>query len=262
MAGEPTAVWTPGDFADLASRAAIDKTLQRLEALGEMRRIDRGLYYRPTTNSLTARPTVPDYRAIVRAVARRDKVRFVVNGVTAANELGLTTAVPTHIEVIVDARLKPIRLGNQQILFKLAAPSRLYWAGRPAMRVVQALHWMQDVLHDPDERARVAGVLRRLFADPEHGQAIRDDLREGLSALPIWIQELPRNLISPAEGREAARTSASISRSAPPSQRLPRSLRVHHYPRGRVDQPRIGPPHHRLALCGIERMAKAFPVAG
>jgi len=74
MAGEPTAVWTPGDFADLASRAAIDKTLQRLEALGEMRRIDRGLYYRPTTNSLTARPTVPDYRAIVRAVARRDKV--------------------------------------------------------------------------------------------------------------------------------------------------------------------------------------------
>src|SRR5260370_25393920 len=83
IAGEPTDVWTPGDFADLASRAAIDKTLQRLEALGEVRRIDRGLYDRPRTNGPTARPTVPDYGAVIRAVARRDKVRFVVSGVTA-----------------------------------------------------------------------------------------------------------------------------------------------------------------------------------
>ena len=65
---------------------------------------------------------------------------------TAANDLGLTTAVPARIEVLADARLKPIKLGNQEIHFKFAAPSRLYWADRPAMRVVQALHWMQDML--------------------------------------------------------------------------------------------------------------------
>jgi hypothetical protein len=37
--------------------------------LGELRRIDRGLYDQPRKNKLTGRPTVPDYRAIVRAVA-------------------------------------------------------------------------------------------------------------------------------------------------------------------------------------------------
>lgn len=195
IAGEPSAVWTPSDFADLGSRASVDKTLQRLETAGELRRIDRGLYDRPSVNRLTGKPTVSDYRAVIRAVARRDNARFVVDGMTAANDLGLTTAVPARIEVLVDARLKPIRLGNQEIHFKPAAPSRLYWAGRPAMRVVQALHWLQDILANEDERARVAAVLQRLFTDPKHGVAIRDDLREGLSALPIWMQEYLRPII-------------------------------------------------------------------
>jgi hypothetical protein len=196
-------VWTPADFADLGGRAAVDKVLQRLVAAGELRRIDRGLYDRPRRNQLTGRDTVPDYRAVIRAVTRRDQARFVVDGMTAANDLGLTTAVPARIEVLVDTRLKPIKLGAQEIHFKPAAPSRLFWAGRPAMRVVQALHWMQDVLATPEEHERVANHLRRLFADPEHGPALRDDLRQGFSALPIWMQDFLRELISPAPEAQA-----------------------------------------------------------
>jgi len=202
MATGSHVVWTPSDFADLANRAAVDKTLQRLATAGHLRRIDRGLYDRPTTNRLTGRPSVPDYREVIRAVARRDKVRYVVDGMTAANDLGLTTAVPARIEVLTDARLKSIKLGKQEIHFKPAAPSRLYWADRPAMRVVQALHWLQDLLADGEERARIVKQLCRLFADPAYGQSIRDDLREGLSALPIWMQELLRDLIGPGEGAQ------------------------------------------------------------
>src|SRR5665213_2654715 len=165
-AGDPDAVWTPSDFVDLGGRAAIDKVLQRLATAGDLRRIDRGLYDRPGKNSLTGRTTAPDYRAVMpstttRAWSRRVTARVVVDGMTAANDLGLTTAVPARIEVLADARLKPIRLGQQEIHFKPAAPSRLYWAGRPAMRVVQALHWMQDMLGQDEERVRVANVLRR-----------------------------------------------------------------------------------------------------
>ena len=200
IATEPHAVWTPSDFADLASRTAIDKALQRLATAGTLRRIDRGLYDRPTAIRLTGRPSVPDYREVIRAVTRRDKVRYVVDGMTAANDLGLTTAVPARIEVLTDARLKPIKLGKQQIHFKPAAASRLYWADRPAMRVVQALYWLQDILADREEQVRIAGQLRRLFADPAHGQDIRNDLRKGLSALPIWIQEFLRDIIRSGEG--------------------------------------------------------------
>jgi predicted transcriptional regulator of viral defense system len=69
IASKPDEVRTPGDFADLGGRAAIDKTLQRLAIAGELRRIDRGLYDRPRKNELTGRSTVPDYRAVSHATA-------------------------------------------------------------------------------------------------------------------------------------------------------------------------------------------------
>jgi hypothetical protein len=90
IASDPDAVWTPSDFGDLGSRADVDKMLQRLVPTGELRRIDRGLYDRPRRSRLTGRPTVPDYRAVIR----RDQTRAVVDGMTAANDIGLTTAVP------------------------------------------------------------------------------------------------------------------------------------------------------------------------
>lgn len=206
----PESVCTAADFADLASRAAVDKTLQRLAAAGELRRIDWGLYDRPRQSALTGRPAVPDYRAVIDAVARRDQLRVLIDGMTAANDLGLTTAVPARVEVLVGARLKPIELGAQQIRFKAAAPSRLYWAGRPAMRIVQALHWLQDTLGDPGQRTRVIDRLRQILDDPDHGEAMREDLRAGMGALPIWMQEFVRELLTPPP---------------PPSRRVPNATR-------------------------------------
>ncbi|MEI9986124.1 MAG: hypothetical protein WDN69_24880 [Aliidongia sp.] len=91
------------------------------------------------------------------------------------------------------------------------------------MRVVQALHWLQDMLVNDDERARVSAALRLLFADPSHGQAIRDDLRSGLPALPIWMQEIPpRSSRSDRRGRRAPMTTAAYRQiiSAPLRDRL------------------------------------------
>ena len=191
-------VWTPADFVDLGPREAVDKALQRMVRSDELRRIERGLYDRPKTNRLTKTQSVPDYRAIIEAVARRDKARFVIDGMTAANMLGLTNAVPAKIEVLVDARLKSIELGNQRIVFKNAAPSRLYWAGRPGMYLVQALHWMQDTMRNEEERSRLDRTIRKLLTDETHGPWLVDDLRAGLSAMPIWMQETLRRPLTVA----------------------------------------------------------------
>ena len=193
IAAQSGIVWTPVDFLDLAPRAAVDKALQRLVTSGSLSRIDRGLYFRPRKNALTGKATNPDQKAVIDAVARRDQTRVVVDGLTAANDLGLTTAVPARVIVLTDARLRPIRLGNQHIQFKTVAPSRLYWAGRPAMRVVQALYWLQDILQsDPSP---VLKRLKALLRDPDNGTAIRNDLRQGIHTLPIWMQAIVRGLI-------------------------------------------------------------------
>lgn len=185
-------VWVPTDFAAFGNRDAVDKTLQRLVHDGELRRIDRGLYDRPIINSLTKRPTSPDYRAVVDAIARRDQLRLLVDGMTAANDLGMTDAVPARVTIHTDARRRSVKLDNLVIEFKQTAPSRLYWAGRPAMRVVQALHWLKDTL--TTDQQRILDKLGKLLADPVHGNAIRQDLLEGFSTLPAWMQGLVRTL--------------------------------------------------------------------
>jgi hypothetical protein len=193
IAATPAGIWTPVDFLDLGPRAAIDKALQRLAIAGKLRRIDRGLYDTPRFNNLTGRSTAPDTRAVIDAIARRDQARFIVDGLTAANDLGLTTAVPARVTVYTDNRLRPIKLGNQVIQFKQAAPSRLYWAGRPAMRVVQALHWLKDLL--PSDRDGIILRLSRILNDPASGPAMRDDLRNGLPTMPTWMHSLVRELL-------------------------------------------------------------------
>lgn len=189
----PFGVWTPADFADAGPRDAVDQALHRLVRTGQVRRIARGLYDSPSQNSLTRKPNVPDPRAVIDALGRRDNARMLVDGITAANDLGLSDAVPSKVVVHTDARLTPFDLGALHISFRKTAPSKLYWAGRPAMRVVQALHWLKDRI--PTDGPQLRQRLGRILADPAHGAAIVQDLQDGLGALPAWMQDFLRPLL-------------------------------------------------------------------
>jgi hypothetical protein len=194
-ADAPRKVWTPPDFVDLASRDAVDKTLQRLTNTKNLRRIDRGLYDQLGFNKLTQKPNPPDPRSVIDAVGRRDQARMLVDGMTAANDLGLTDAVPAKIVVHTDARKQPIKLGNVTITFRLTAASKLFWAGRPAMRVIQALHWLRDLLIREGESDRVRQKLAKLFDDPSTGPPLKADINVGKTALPTWMWEFLKPLI-------------------------------------------------------------------
>ena len=191
--GAPSSVWTVNDFLDLGSYDAVRKTLQRLASAEDIRRIDDGLYDRPQINRLTRQSNPRDPRQVIDAVARRNQIRVLVDGMTAANDLGLTNAVPAKIVVHTDARLRPIHLGNLTISFKPTAASKLFWAGRPAMRLVQALHWLRDTTDLQTLSAQVRALLRRL---PDADQ-VRTDLADGLLTLPAWMQDLLRPLVNP-----------------------------------------------------------------
>ena len=216
-AAEPGQVWVPTDFVQLGSRDAIDKTLQRMVQAGELRRIERGLYDKPRVNSLTKRPTMPDYRVVVDAIARRDHLRLLVDGMTAANDLGLTNAVPARVTIHTESRRRAVQLDKLSIEFKHTAPSRLYWAGRPAMRVVQALHWLKDAL--TSERSLILSKLTKVLDSPIYGAAIRQDLLDGFNMLPAWMQSLVLDLPGCDPKEVSAATRQSANDENPPSAR-------------------------------------------
>ena len=211
----PGAVWTAGDFVDFGLRDAIDKTLQRLVATGDLRRIDRGLYDRPRKNRLTGKLTAPDYRAVIDAIARRDQVRVLIDGMTAANDLGLSDAVPGRVVVHSDARLKPLRLGNLTITFRPTSASKLYWAGRPAMRIVQGLHWLKPKLGNPDDRQRIKRRIGALLSDPKQGASLRKDLKQGLLALPVWMQDFLSDMVPINRSKPTGQNPTNSRRKVP-----------------------------------------------
>jgi hypothetical protein len=80
-----------------------------------------------------------------------------------------------------------------RIDFKLTAPSRLYWAGRPAMPIVQALHWLHDML--PSDQGSILKRLKNVLWASDSATAIRQDLQNGLDALPGWMRQLVDGLL-------------------------------------------------------------------
>lgn len=87
-----TWVYTPKDFLDLGSRAAIDQALSRLTKSGDLRRVGRGLYDLPRTSGVLHRPAPVDRDSVVAALTRCDGVRIMPDGIAAANRLDLQMA--------------------------------------------------------------------------------------------------------------------------------------------------------------------------
>src|ERR1039458_8254075 len=75
----------------------------------------------------------------------------------------LPMPLPPMSSFILMLGFVPSNWAKLTIAFKLTAPSRLYWAGRPAMRVVQALHWVRDLL--PTDQNRILKRLQSIISD-------------------------------------------------------------------------------------------------
>jgi hypothetical protein len=219
----PAGVWSRADFLDIGTPNAVEKALQRLASRGDIRRVHRGLYDKPTTSRLTGKIVFPPRTSFVDAIARRDKLRVLVDGMTAANDLGLTTAVPARSTIYADTYPRTIKIvanagdpqGSKPIVytldFKRISAKTAFWAGRPAMRVVQALTWFRD--DRPSLDAAVNGIARQLARDPNR-PLIAQDLREHIHAIPAWMYQhaeavIQKLLALPADDSAATHEGAS-----------------------------------------------------
>jgi len=187
-------VFSPKDLVDLAGRAAVDQALSRLVRQGRLRRVGRGLYERPRMSRVLGRAAPVDLESAVHAIARRDGLRLMPDGLAAANRLGLTNAVPAKAVYWTDGSSRAVQAGGHTVRFKHVNPVLMQWADRAAAPVVSALVWLGPALAGDAET--VAQLRRRLPAD------VKDDLADGLAQLPTWALPIVR-AITGSERRPA-----------------------------------------------------------
>ena len=179
-------VCTPKDFLDLGSREAVDQALSRLVKSGQLRRVSHGLYDMPRMSDVLKRPAPVDLNAAIAALARRDGVRIMPDGLAAANQLGLTNALPAKGSYVTDGSSRTIKIDGRTVRFRHAGPSVMQWAGKPAAPVVQALRWL-----GPEAAAdvQVVSILRRHLPD-----VVKRDLLQNSRHLPGWALPLARSI--------------------------------------------------------------------
>ena len=179
-------VCSPTDFLDLGSREAVDQALSRLVKAGKLRRIGHGLYDMPRFSDVLNRPAPVDIEAVISALERRDGVRTMPDGLVAANQLGLTTAIPAKVSYVTDGSPRTLKIDGTTIHFRHASPRVMQWAGKPAAPVVQALRWLgREAAAD----ARVVSTLRRRLPDK-----VKRDLKRNISDLPGWAVPLAHSI--------------------------------------------------------------------
>ena len=181
-------VCSPKDFLDLGSREAVDQALSRLVKAGQLRRVSHGLYDMPRISNVLKRPAPVDLDAAIVALARRDGVRIMPDGLVAANQLGLTNAVPAKVSFVTDGHSRTLKIDGRTVRFRHAGPSVMKWAGKPAAPVVQALRWLGPTA---SADAQVVSILSRHLPDD-----VKLDLLLNSRNLPGWALPLVRSITS------------------------------------------------------------------
>lgn len=180
-------VCTPKDLLDLGSRAAVDQALSRLAKSGDLRRAARGMYDLPRISGVLKRPVPVDMDKAVAALARRDSIRIMPDGIAAANQLGLTNAVPAKTSYVTDGATRDVKIGNRTVRLRHAGPSVMAWAGKSSAPVMQALRWLGP---QAASDARVAATLKRKLPDD-----VKKDLVRNSGSLPRWAVPIARSLV-------------------------------------------------------------------
>ncbi len=177
-------VFTPDSFTDLGTRRAVDLALMRHRHRGIIRRLARGLYDYPRTDSQLGRlqPSTDD---IANALASRDACRLQPSGAYAANLLGLSTQVPTRVVYLTDGRAQTVQVGPRQIILKHTTPRNMATAGKSSGLIIQALRYLGQKNVD---QQTIKQLGRRL--DHRTLKQLMKDIRYA----PAWIADIVRKL--------------------------------------------------------------------
>ena len=150
-------LWTYSDFEEVTDRMALAAALSRLARSSFLKRVRRGVYYRPKATLFGV--STPDPTALVDAVLRARGVSAVPSGIGEYHRLGLTTQMSGAV-----TRATAVRV-PRDLLASVAVRARTRpLRDQPLIRADErtVLDALRDIRAIPD--AAPADAIRRILA--------------------------------------------------------------------------------------------------
>lgn len=150
-------IFFPSDFTSYGETKAIDESLKRLTAKGDIIRLARGIY---------------TYPGIVPA------------GIYVLNKLGISTPIPMNIVYLTNDVPRKVSLGNGRLIqFKYTTPRNLSFTNPLAMLVTSALKEIgkNNVTDD------IAKQIKKVLQKEQKKNVLADEV-----LMPAWIRTFTR----------------------------------------------------------------------
>jgi hypothetical protein len=183
---KPGWVFSSQDFAKVSpNKAAVERTLSRLKAAGGIKRLRKGLYYKPVYGRWGEVP--PETMEVVKAVERSLKTKIMPSGAAAANMLNLTTQVPAKAIFYSTRNPSNVQIGKYNIEFKKVSPAKLSGRGRKVGLILNAMNFLgKNEVADGSMQKKIAALI---------SERDRDLLVKAAKSHSKWIRDSIENIV-------------------------------------------------------------------
>lgn len=147
----------------LGSRAAVDQTLSRLAARGELIRAGRGIYMRPVQTRFG--PRSPSAEQAIEALAVQQ--------------------VPVKSVYLTSGRSRVLNLGQQAVELRHAPRWQLALGSKISGQAIRALAWL-----GPDEAPKALQILRSKLTE-----TAKIELMSAAPQFPTWLARLIAEMV-------------------------------------------------------------------
>ena len=169
-----------------ANKNSIEKELSKLNSEGVIRRLRKGIYYKPRKSSINE--TELSVTSIAQAIAKFNKAHLLPEGTMALNLLGLSDKKPSKHVYLNDKLHKSERIGNIEIVFKRVNSKKLMASNKKAGLVLSAIEYL-------GKNAFKKESLVSDFAKKLEYKDIKD-LDRASKGYSCWVQQIVRDIIA------------------------------------------------------------------
>jgi len=170
-------------FAEVGSRAAVDKAISRMVAAGALERVTRGVYMRPKVSRF-AGVVRPSATSVVHVVAKHNRETIQIHGSEAVRQFNLSTQMQIRPVYYTSGSSRELRYGKTVVQFRHVSQDKLQCAGTKAGLALVAMFYLGKKGLSPE-------VLERIKSN------LTTTERKRLTAckMPAWMQSAVRQVM-------------------------------------------------------------------